>query len=126
MKRWLLLLLLLAAIPAWAEEAPPALTSIREASSLEEALPFLILAQDGTPAEVQRGYIRYVSQDQARDEAFCKSYWLGGEEGTELDLTMERNRYGHAYTFHSGVMCTRAAYSMALSYLGIEDRKSVV
>ena len=38
MKRWLLLLLLLAAIPAWAEEAPPALTSIREASSLEEAL----------------------------------------------------------------------------------------
>ena len=120
MQRWLLLLFLLVTAPVWAEESPAALTSIREASSIEEALPFLLLAEDGEPAGVQPGYIRYVSQDQARDEAFCKAYWLGGEEGSELDLTMEKNRYGHVYTFHSGVMCTRAAYSMALSYLGID------
>ncbi len=121
-RRILFLLLLLLLVPscAFAEEDTP--RDIRSAASIEEALAFLILPEDGTEdvPPVQQGRIRYVTQDQRSDPAHRKGFWLGGEEGSDLDLTLAENRYGHAYTFHSGVMCTRAVYSMALSYLGID------
>lgn len=113
----ILLMALLLFSCAGAEETSD---DIRSAASIEEALVYLILPEGEGAAPVQRGYIRYITQDAARDPAYRKIYWLGGEEGSDLDLTLEKNRYGHVYTFHSGVMCTRAAYSMALSYLGID------
>ena len=117
MKRLTILLMaMLLCACACAEEV----SDIRSAASIEEALTYLILPEGEEAAPVQRGYIRYITQDTSRDPAFRKIYWLGGEEGSDLDLTLEQNRYGHVYTFHSGVMCTRAAYSMALSYLGID------
>ena len=109
--------LLLLLSPALAEDAP-ALT-LRTASSVDEVKQFLILPPENGIAPVQAGYIRYISQSQKRDEAFRKEYWLGGEEGSVLDLTL-KERYEHTFDFHVGVMCTRAAYSMALSVLGID------
>lgn len=107
-------LLLLSA--AHAEDVP---LTLRTATSVDEVKQFLLLPQDDGVAPVQAGYIRYISQSQKSDPAFRKAYWLGGEEGSVLDLTL-KERYGVELDFHVGVMCTRAAYSMALSVLGID------
>lgn len=112
----MLLALLLACSFASAEGA----RTIRDATSVEEAEQFLLLPPEDGIAEVQPGYIRYIAQVDTRDPgAFRKGYWLGGEEGSMLDLT-ETSRNGYDYGFHAGVMCTRAVYSMALSCLGID------
>ena len=118
MRRLLILLavFMLAMSAVVAEDAP---TSLREATSVEEVEQFLILPPEGDVAQVQRGYIRYISQSEKRDTSFRKEYWLGGEEGGILDLT-RKERYGVKFDFHTGVMCTRAAYSMILSYFGID------
>ena len=118
MRRLLILLavFMLAMSAVMAEDAP---TSLREATSVEEVEQFLILPPEGDVAQVQRGYIRYISQSEKRDTSFRKEYWLGGEEGSVLDLTL-KERYGLKFDFHTGVMCTRAAYSMVLSYFGID------
>lgn len=118
MRRLLILLavFMLAMSAVVAEDAP---TSLREAISVEEVEKFLILPPEGDVAQVQRGYIRYISQSEKRDTSFRKEYWLGGEEGGILDLT-RKERYGVKFDFHTGVMCTRAAYSMILSYFGID------
>ena len=50
---------------------------------------------------------------------FRAGYWRGGEQGSVLDLTL-KERYGIKFPFHAGVMCSRAVYSMALSYLGVD------
>lgn len=118
MRRLLMLLasMLLAISTVLAEDAP---LTLREADTAEEVEQFLLLPADEGVAPVQRGYIRYISQSSARDTTFRKAYWLGGEEGSDLDLTLtERN--GVQYAFYTGVMCTRAAYSMILSYFGID------
>lgn len=117
----LLTLLLLMVLPlcALGEEAAP-IADVRQAATIEEALPFLIFPEGDELAAVQRGCFRYITQDAARDETFRKAYWLGGEEGTDLDLTLRRKANGREYFFYSGNMCTRAAFSMALSYLGID------
>lgn len=107
---------LLLSAAALAEEAPP---TLRSASSVEEVEQFLLLPTEEGIAGVQRGYIRYISQSQKRDPAFHKDYWLGGEEGTIMDLTLTRLN-GRDLDFHVGVMCSRAAYSMILSYFGID------
>lgn len=112
----ILLALMLLLVPAQAEDTP---LTLRTASSIEEAESFLLLPEDEAPAAVVPGYIRYISQSQKRDPSFCKEYWLGGEEGSVLDLTL-KERYGVTFDFHTGVMCTRAAYSMVLSYFGID------
>lgn len=118
MRRLLPLLasMLLVISTVFAETTPP---TLRSAATAEEVEQFLLLPTDEGVAPVQRGYIRYISQNRKRDTAFRKAYWLGGEEGGKLDLTLtERN--GMKYAFHTGVMCTRAAYSMILSYFGID------
>lgn len=108
--------LLLFFSPALAEDAP---LTLSQATSVNEVKQFLLLPPEDGLSAAQRGYIRYVSQD-ARDEAvFRKGYWLGGEEGSVLDLTLKELN-GKKFTYHTGIMCTRAAYSMALSYLGID------
>lgn len=119
-----LLLMLMLASCALGEESPapteaPAPTDIRLAATIEEAEACLLLPRDGADPGVQRGLVRYITQDTKSDPAFLKEYWLGGPEGSELDLTL-RERYGHVFTFHTGVMCTRAVYSMAMSYLGLD------
>ena len=95
------------------------LPTLRSATTEEEVKAFLLLPPKYSMTSVTRGYIRYIAQNQERDETFRKKYWLGGEEGSVLDLTLKERR-GVKFDFHAGVMCSRAAYSMALSYLGID------
>lgn len=92
--------------------------SLREADSAEAVAAFLIYPPEEGIAGIQPGYIRYITQ-HGNSDVFRKAYWLGGEEGSKLDLTLE-SRYGHEFTFSSITMCTRSCYSMALSYLGID------
>lgn len=125
----LLLLLLTLLLPAGAQEPvpdaeagnlPEPAASLREADTAGEAEAFLLYPPEDGISGVQAGYIRLISQHRANDPTFRREYWLGGVEGDALDLSLQENRYGHAYTFHAGNMCTRAAYSMALSYLGVD------
>ena len=116
---FLLLMTLLVTCPALAEEAaPPA--ELRFCDTVEEAEAFLLYPPEGDIAGVAAGYVRLVAQHRAGDDAYRAEYWLGGEPDSPLDLNLQQNRYGHVYTFHAGNMCTRAAYSMALSYLGVD------
>ena len=117
--RWALALVLLWALigAAWAEEAPPA--SIREANSVEEASALLIQSDTGERMDVASGQVRLIVQTR-RDEMFCADYWRSGEEKGEFDLTAKENRYGAPFAYYIGTMCTRAVYSMALSYLGVD------
>lgn len=66
-----------------------------------------------------RGAVRLIVQTR-RDDMFCADYWRSGEEKGEFDLTAKENRYGAPYAYYIGTMCTRAVYSMALSYLGVD------
>ncbi len=115
------LLALLAALllPMLALGEEPAPLTLPSAATVEEAAQFLLFPPEDGVTGVQRGYIRFIAQSEERDAAFRKGYWLGGPEGSPLDLT-RKERYGIPYAFHAGVMCSRAAYSMALSYLGID------
>lgn len=123
MHRLMILLALLLLLPSLiiaeeAQEAEAPLT-LRTATTEEEVKQFLLLPPRYSMSNVQRGYIRYIAQNQERDETFRKKYWLGGEEGSVLDLTLTERR-GVKFDFHAGVMCSRAAYSMAMSYLGLD------
>ena len=75
---------------------------------------------DGQPVEAERGLVRYIAQNPTIDPDFCPEYWYGGDEGSDLDLTLEMAPGNRPYAFYAGNMCTRAVYSMALSYLGID------
>jgi len=119
LRRLTLVLILLLMCPALAEE-PVLPASLREADTIEEAEAFLLYPPEDGLSGVEAGYIRYISQHSVNDPMFRDEYWLGGEKDSPLDLTLQQNRYGHVYTFHAGNMCTRAAYSMALSYLGVD------
>lgn len=117
----MLTLLLTFLLPVLAEETADSTPSdLRAVTTAEEAETFLLYPPENGLADVQAGCIRLISQHRAGDPSFRMGYWLGGEEGSVLDLTLQENRYGHVYTFHAGNMCTRAAYSMALSYLGVD------
>lgn len=100
-----------------AEETLP--TSIREAQSAEEANALLIQSDTGERLDVVSGQVRLIVQTR-RDDMFCADYWRSGEEKGEFDLTAKENRYGAPYAYYIGTMCTRAVYSMALSYLGVD------
>lgn len=120
----LLAMLLLMCIPALAEEdAAPAASalplSLRSASSVEEVEAFLLYPAEADSG-VQPGYIRYISQHRANDPVFRTEYWLGGPEDSDLNLNRTVSVFSIPYGFHAGNMCTRAVYSMALSYLGID------
>ncbi len=116
--RWrgLIVCLFFSMIFAMAEEAPPTMCT---ATTVEQALACLIISEGGEAQTVQRGLVRYVAQAR-RDSTFCVDYWRSGEEKGLYDLTAEQNRYGVPYEFYVGTMCTRAVYSMALSYLGVD------
>lgn len=117
--RGLLILALIWALigAAWAEETLP--TSIREAQSAEEANAMLIQSDTGERLDVVSGQVRLIVQTR-RDDMFCADYWRSGEEKGEFDLTAKENRYGAPYAYYIGTMCTRAVYSMVLSYLGVD------
>lgn len=102
---------------AWAEETLPA--SLRYAQTVEEVTALLLQSDSGERLPVARGKVRLIVQTP-RDEMFCADYWRAGEEKGEFDLTAQVNRYGAPYAFYVGTMCTRAVYSMALSYLGVD------
>ncbi len=120
MLRYLMLLLaLLLIVPAGTAEADAPAT-LRECDTLREAEAFIIYPPEDGLAGVTRGYIRLVSQHRAGDDTYRFGYWLGGEPGSELDLNLQEDPNGRAYNFFSGTMCTRTAYSMALSYLGVD------
>ena len=114
---WTFLLLLALMGAAFAEEAPPA--SLREAQSAEEVSALLLQSDSGERLPVESGKVRLIVQTP-RDEMFCADYWRVGEEKGEFDLTAKANRYGAPYAYYIGTMCTRAVYSMALSYLGVD------
>lgn len=112
-------------LPALSEEAPlpeetvlPA--ALRYASSVEEVEAFLLYPPEEGLGDVQPGYIRYISQHRANDPVFRAEYWMGGPEESDLNLNRSISIYSIPYAFHAGNMCTRAVYSMALSYLGID------
>ena len=71
--------------------------------------------EDPQPMSVQAGRIRHVAQDPARAH-FCTAYWAN----EEYDLTEKYGPSGRKYGYYAGNMCTRAAYSEALSYLGVD------
>ena len=123
MRRLMILLALLLLLPSLIIAEEPQETesplTLRTATTEEEVKDFLLLPPKYSMNSVQRGYIRYIAQNQERDETFRKKYWLGGEEGSVLDLTLTERR-GVKFDFHAGVMCSRAAYSMAMSYLGLD------
>ena len=114
----LILLLLLLPTLVLCEDAAvsPQLPSAPSAQEVEE---YLLLPPKYSTNGVEKGYIRYISQNPETDDAFRKRYWLGDEEGSVLDLTLTERR-GVKYAFHAGNMCSRAVYSMALSYLGVD------
>lgn len=121
MRRLLTLLMLLCLLTGscLGEEAVLSAPSIRKAVTPEEAETYLMMPSKYNLAGVERGYIRYIGQNAEKDDMFRKGYWLGGKEGSVLDLTVKA-RDGVPYAFHAGTMCSRAAYSMAMSYLGID------
>lgn len=113
----LMLILLLPSLVLCDEIAAPA--RLPDAANAEEVEQFLLLPPKYATNSAEKGFIRYISQNSETDDAFRKRYWLGGEEGSVLDLTLTE-RQGVKYAFHTGNMCSRAVYSMALSYLGID------
>lgn len=113
----LLAALCLFVLPACAEE----LLTLPECQTVEQVEALLRLpGEDALPVGVEQGTIRYISQDPTKEPNFCTAYWLGGEEGSELDLTLEEGPGHKPYQYYARNMCTRAVYSMALSYLGID------
>lgn len=120
MRRLLILfMLLMLPLAAFGEEAPPGPATLREATSVEEVTELLLMPSRYNLSGVERGKLRYISQNEERDDMFRAGYWRGGEQGSVLDLTL-KERYGIKFPFHAGVMCSRAVYSMALSYLGVD------
>lgn len=112
----LLALFIAASFSVTAEEAPLTLPS---ATSVEEVMNFILMPPEDGIAPVQKGCIRYIGQNEERDNNFREEYWMGGKKGSILDLTITE-RQGEKLAFHAGIMCTRAAYSMMLSYFGID------
>lgn len=119
MKKLLCLLAMVCLLtpPVRAEELPP-LPACQTVEQVEALV--LYPGENNEPVAAQRGMIRYMSQDSIRDPGFCPEYWYGGEPGSELDLTLEKDRANQPYTYYARNMCTRAVYAMALSYLGID------
>ncbi len=109
-----LLMLLMLFVPARAEDL-----TLPAATSKEEVERFLLMPKKYALAGVERGYLRYISQNEKQDPNFRATYWLGGPVGTKLDLTLKKLN-GKTFANHAGTLCSRAAYSMALSYLGVD------
>lgn len=78
------------------------------------------MGEDGTvqPLGVRKGALRYISQGDGEDPLFCAAYWQGGDPGDALDLTLKMDAHRKPYRYYARNMCTRAVYSMILSYFG--------
>lgn len=119
MKRlWMLLCLAALLAGSAAAESAPALPQCRTVEEVEALIRWP--DETGERAPVERGVVRYISQAAGEDPLFRAEDWYGGEPGSELDLTLERDRNGKPYTYFARNMCTRAIYSMVLSYLGVD------
>lgn len=70
---------------------------------------------DPQPLPVQKGRIRHMAQDSYKP-FFCRDYWVNDT----WDLETRQNSKGKKHPYYAGNMCTRAVYSEALSYLGID------
>lgn len=123
MRRMMALLMALSLLfaAAQAEEA----ASLASCTSVEQVLSFLDIPaadEDGVvqPLPVREGALRYIAQGDEVDPLFCAAYWQGGEPGDELDLTLEMDSRRKPYRYYARTMCTRAAYSMILSYFGVD------
>ena len=84
----LLLLVMLLPLAALGEEVPEAdlalpLPQVTSAEAVEE---YLLMPSKYNLSGIQRGYIRYIGQNEDRDDMFRTGYWLGGEKGSVLDL----------------------------------------
>lgn len=115
------LLLILSAGLASAEEVPVDAVpeALRFCTEKEQALTFIDFPVDGYDGDPLPGRIRYIAQSPYA-EHFVKEWWLGGEEGSDLDLTLQKGKKGKPYRDWCGTMCTRAVYSMCLSYLSYD------
>ncbi len=118
----LLCVLLLLPLPAQMEAEAP--LPLPECTTEAQVAARLLLPSgqggDMAPAHPIPGCIRYISQNESKDPLFCSSYWCSVEPGTKLDLNARTNAYGRKYRYYTANMCTRAAYAMALSYLGLD------
>ena len=117
------LALVLAMLASAMAETPQSLPQCVTKEDVEAWVDFgLEEEDDGIPSEkaVEAGRVRHIAQDMAEDPTFIGWYWLGGEEGSKLDLTQRTYGVGQQYRYYCGNMCTRAVYSMALSYLGVD------
>ncbi len=104
-----------------AEEVPAlaACTTVEQVLSL---LDFPTVDEAGAvqPVDVRPGALRYIAQDSEKDSLFCAAYWQGEVPGDELDLTLEEDVNREPYAYSARNMCTRAVYSMILSYFGVD------
>lgn len=117
-RKLLCLLAIMCLLPLARAEEPPPLPACQTVEQVEALV--LYPADHAQPVAAERGMIRYVSQDTNKEPDFCPEYWYGGEPGSELDLTLTKGPFNKPYTYYARNMCTRAVYSMALSYLGVD------
>lgn len=116
-----LLCLQLLTSPALAEEPD----TLRTCTTERQVQDWLLFPYEDEgiiyPVEARAGYIRYMAQNEQKDPTFCTDYWCSVEPGENFDLTARKSKKGKTFRDHAGTMCTRAAYAMALSYLGYQD-----
>lgn len=125
MRRLMLLLLALMLITLPVLSSAENISSLPEAnteSCVQEWLLFPAENEGGiSPVDVQEGYIRYIAQNKEKDPLFCTDYWCSVDKGDNFDLTAKKSRKGRTFRDYASTMCTRAAYAMALSYLGYSE-----
>ncbi len=88
---------------------------ITGAHTVEEASRFVDLAENGVLPQVARGRVRFLSLN-VKDKAYSDTAWVS----ERFDLTVRHGKDGERYRADLKNMNSRAAYCMALSYLGID------
>ena len=73
-------------------------------TNMSDANKMVIYSTDNLPKDVIEGKVRHIPQVRT-DPYYCADYWKSG---------------GYDTSGSSGSLCTRAVYSMALSYLGVD------
>lgn len=117
--RWLIILLtLITLLLCLTTGAVCEGTELPFVGNIQEALSFLDFPEENGKTDVTRGRIRYIAQKKDAPY-FLDEYWIGGERGGIMDLTIDRID-GRKYPSYCDTMCTRAVCSMALSYLGYD------
>lgn len=114
MRRLLCLLLTLCCfIPALCHAEAP--LTLLTADAVDEVNQFVLLpTADSVPAP-EKGRVRFVSLNP-KDSAFRTDFW----KSADYDLTVKSDSRGNTYRADYTNMHSRAAYCMALSYLGVD------